>query len=121
MPTQFKRAYVRLCSDTNGHWFAHPDLRPRLVADAREQETSMTEVVLQILCDHLKLKYEPSGRRADPQPNEKLLNLRLPWRVFSALSRKYAPENYQDALRRVLCEHYSLEWGGPARHVEEVV
>lgn len=121
MPTQFKRAYVRLCSDTNGHWFAHPDLRPMLVADAKEQETSMTEVVLQILCDKLKLKYVPSGRRADPQPHEKLLNLRLPWKVFIKLDAKVPGENYQDTLRRILCEHYDLPWGGPSRQVEEVV
>jgi len=109
----YKRAYVRLRSDSGGHWFAHPDLRKLLVADANEQQTSMTEIVIQIVCKRLKLKYIPSGRKADPQPDETLLNLRLPWRIYVALDKP--GKNYQDELRRILCEHYGLQWGGPAR------
>jgi hypothetical protein len=111
----YKKAYVRLRSATNGRWFAHPELRAKLIEDAAKQETSMTEVVLMVLCKHLKIQHVPSGRRSSADDDQELLNLRIPQYVFLALRQKYPAEDYQDSIRRILCAHYKLPWGGKAR------
>jgi hypothetical protein len=111
----FKQAYVRLCSLPTGRWFAHPELRPRLVADAAAQETSMTEVAIKILCKHLGLQHVPNSRRTKAKEDETLLNLLLPGYVYRALLERYPMKQYCDAIREILCAYYGLEAGGPAR------
>lgn len=104
----YKQAYVRLRSHTTGAWFVHPDLRPRLVADAEEQGSNLTEVALRILCDRYRVPYAVNGRRTSPKPADEILNVRLPMALYRAIkSSNDVP--YQDAIRADLCAHYGLE------------
>lgn len=100
-------AHVRLQSKKDGAWFVDPDMRPKMVADARDQHTNMSEVALAILHRHFELPYAPSGRATDPRPDEGTMRLRLPLPLYTALVQKYGVK-YVDAIRAILCAHYGL-------------
>ena len=72
------QAFVRLKSNTSGEWLADPELRPRLVEDALEQGTNLTEIALQILSERYRVPIEANGRRTEPDPEDEVLNLRIP-------------------------------------------
>lgn len=112
------QAYVRLRSKTTGEWFAHPDLRPRLVADANERGVNMTEVAVGILCEEFGVEYEPNGRRTDPKVADDILNISsIPHEVMVQLKQRY--ERHLDGAREILCRHYGLKPGRPARRLDE--
>ncbi len=120
MPEDIKKAFIRLRGQ-DGRWWVDPQLRPKLVEEAREKNTSMTEVVVMIFCNFLKIQHVPSGRRADPKPDEELLNLRIPrhvWKALDAERAKQGVDSPYDFARTVLCKHYKLE-SYPARGVAE--
>lgn len=120
MPEDIKKAFIRLRGQ-DGRWWVDPQLRPKLVEEAHEKGTSMTEVVVMIFCDYLKIQHVPSGRRADPSPDEEHLNLRIPKHVWKALDQaraKLGVDSDYDFARMVLCKHYGLE-SYPARQTAE--
>ena len=121
MAEEVKKAFIRLRGQ-DGRWWVDPQLRPKLVEEAREKNTSMTEVVVEIFCKYLKIQHVPSGRRADPRPEEELLNLRIPRHVWQALDRRRAEvgvDSDYDFARMILAQHYGLE-SYPARGPAEL-
>lgn len=114
MDSEHHQAFVRLKSKTTGDWFVAPELRARLVADAQEQGTNLTEVAVGILCRRYSVAYEPNGRRANPKADDGVLNLRLPVRLYRAIKAS-TDGPYQDAIRAALCEHYGLSVPARAR------
>lgn len=100
-------AFVRLRSKTTGDWFVHPDLRRRLVADARDQGTNMTEVALRILADAYGVDYAGEARKTEPRDDDDKIVLRLPVELRDAIKRAH-PDHWQDGLRATLCAHYRL-------------
>lgn len=106
-PALLHDAHIRLRSKKDGAWFVAPELRPRLVAEAAEQGTNMTEVALAILHRRFGLTYVPTGRVTDPRPDEDIIRLRLPQPLYQALAGSYGPK-YVEAIRQILCAHYGL-------------
>jgi hypothetical protein len=100
-------AFVRLRSKTTREWFVHEDLRPRLVADAAERGTNLSDVAVDVLCKRFAIPFEPNGRKTHPQRDDDVINLRLPAALYRALVSAYAVK-YQDGIRHVLCAYYGL-------------
>lgn len=100
-------AHVRLRSKKDGAWFVHPDLRPRLVEDAKDQGSNMTDVALGILHKRYGLTFVPNGRVTDPRPEDDIIRLRLPQPLYTALVRSHGVK-YVEAIRQILCAHYAL-------------
>lgn len=103
----FIDAYVRLRSKTTDEWFVHPELRSRLVADARAQGTNMTAVAVKILCDEYGVPYSGSARKTEPRSDDDKIVLRLPVDLNAAIRRRH--RLWQDGLRGSLCRHYGLD------------
>lgn len=100
--------WVRLRSKTPPYqWFVHPDLLGRMVADAEERGTNLTDLALQILCSHFKVPYTPVLRRSKPTADKDVLNFGAPAALTRALAATY-PRKEMDGVRRILCAHYGL-------------
>lgn len=104
---EYVDAFVRLRSKTTGEWFVHPDLRPRLVADAREQGTNMTEVAVKILCSEYGTPYAGSARKTAPRTADDKIVLRLPDDLDAAIRLRHG-RHAMDGLRASLCSFYGL-------------
>ena len=107
-----RQVYIRLRSKSTGAWFVHPDLRPTLIAAADEADTSLTDLVNQILARRFKVSYAPSGRRSRPsEGDEEQLTIRLSEPTRRKIMRAAIDkgEAWQDVLRRALCDEYGLE------------
>lgn len=100
--------YVRLRSLTTREWFCDPELRPRLVADAKAQDTNLTEIVLEILAKRVGYKYAPNGRKTEPGANEEILNLAVPVELDRLLTTAYPDLSPPRRIIRVLSAHYGL-------------
>lgn len=105
-PADFYDAYVPLRSKTDGAWFVDETLRPRLVADANDQNRNLTDVAIAILCAHFELEYEPNGRASSPKRDEAMLRLRLPLALDDAIARERGTR--AEVIRRILSDHYGL-------------
>lgn len=107
---QFFQAFVRLRS-TTGEWIAPPELREKLVADAEEQDSNLTEVVIAILAGRYRVTFAPIGRRTAPNPTGEELNLRLPWDLKTAIGAAANVQGHslQRQIIGELCAHYGLE------------
>jgi hypothetical protein len=91
-----------------GHWLVHPDLRDRMIEDAREKGTSLSDLANLILAAHFGVRYEPTNRRS--QPREVIgeqFKLHLPPDLERVLAAAY-PGKSADGIRYVLCAHYGL-------------
>lgn len=114
MAKLYHDAYVRLRSKPTGRWLVHPDLRARLVEDADEIGTSLTDVVVRILAVHYGLTHAMAkGRRKSATPDAPVLKLRIPIDVWRALgfAAKASDREENDVIREVLCSHYDLKVG----------
>lgn len=114
----YHQAYVRLRSLTTGAWLVHPELRPRLVADALRQETNLTEVAAQILADRYKVPYTPKSRRTSPRIEENFINMRLPDKLWASIgvAASRAGRKDMDEVRYTLCAHYGLRVPPPPKY-----
>lgn len=104
------QAFVRLRS-TSGEWLVDPELRPRIVADAEEHDSNVTDVVLAILAKRYKVACEPNGRRTAADPGGEELNLRLPMPLYQRIAAAAAerhPWSVPDEIRAALCAHYEF-------------
>lgn len=112
----YHQTFIRLRSHTTGEWLAHKDLRPRLVKEATETETNLTEVVLRILAKRYSVPYEPTGRKTAPAKNGEELNLRLPIPLKTAIGAEanVIGCTLQEQVRADLCDHYGLTMPGAA-------
>jgi hypothetical protein len=105
----YVQRFVRLRSDTTQEWFASPDLRPRLVADAKAENTNLTEMVLQILSKRVGYTYAPNGRKTEPGGAEEVLNLSVPVELDALLTTTYPQISSASArIIRVLSAYYGL-------------
>lgn len=113
----YRQAFIRLRSHTTGEWFVHPELRPRLVADADAQGSNLTQVAVRILSERYGVPYAENGRRTSPKQDDVILNLRLPAKLAAKIGAAAAQRGakYQDAIRADLCAHYGLEVPARAR------
>lgn len=100
---------MRLRSKKDGAWFVAPDLRAHLVADAKAQNTNMTDVALAILHKRYDLAYAANGRATEPRDDDAvdLIRLRVPLPLYNALIGTYGVK-YVDGIRALLCAHYGL-------------
>ncbi len=98
---------MRLRSKTTGEWIASPELRPALVADAEQQGISMTEVIVQILCKHVKITHVPTPRRTSPGANAEYLRFSVPAELAARLQAMYG-NKWNDGIRAALSAHYGL-------------
>jgi hypothetical protein len=105
---QYVQRFVRLRSATTREWYCSPELRPRLVADAKAQDTNLTEMALQILAKRLKYTYAPNGRRTEPGSAEEILNLRVPVGLDDLIAAAYPRLSRPKAIIRILSTHYGL-------------
>ena len=106
-------AFIRLRSKTTGDWFVHPDLRDRLIADAAEQDTNMSDQIIRILSERYKVPYEPGGRTTNPGDDNDVINLgsavshRLERTIKMAAARRQSG-TWIDQIREDLCAYYGL-------------
>lgn len=103
--------WVTLQSKTPPHeWFVDPDLRPRMVADADAKGTNLTDLALQILCDHFKVEYAPIARKSSPNEDKRVLNFGVPRELSRAVNYAAAATDMKrmDVVRQVLSDHYGL-------------
>lgn len=105
---QYEQRFVRLRSATTREWYCDPGLRARLVADANEQETNLTEVAIQILAKRLGYTYAPNGRRTTPGKSEEILNLRIPLELDDLIGTAFPRLSRPKAIIRILSTHYGL-------------
>jgi hypothetical protein len=107
--------FVRLRSPVTGEWLAHPDLRRKLVEEAEEKGSNLTDVAIEILSRRCNVKFVPNGRKTSPSPDARELNL---GRVSDDLWRALAVAgtgSRQDAARTMLCQHYGLRAMPPVK------
>jgi hypothetical protein len=105
---QYEQRFVRLRSATTREWYCDPELRPRLVADAKAQDTNLTEMALMILAKRLGYTYAPNGRRTEPGAKEENLNLRVPRALDDLIIAAYPRLSVPKAIIRILSTHYGL-------------
>lgn len=116
-----KPVFIRLRNRSGplaGQWVVPEELRPRLVADAEEQGSSMNRVAVEILAAAFKFPLESAGtpKRSAPSSDAEELNLRLPAALYLVIdmARAAAGENsVQDVIKPVLCAHYGLRYVKP--------
>lgn len=110
MAQGYHQTFIRLRSHTTGEWLVSPELRPRLVEDAEEAGTNLTDVVLQILAKRYKVPIEPTGRKTTPAKDGEELNLRLPLPLKTAIGAKanVAGHSLQRQILDDLSAHYKL-------------
>ncbi len=101
------QAFVRLRSKTTGAWLAHPDLRPRLVAEAAEKNTNLNDLILTILSAHFNVPHEPSTKSSSPKEDNDVLLFGLPPALARAVALSY-PNHKMDGIRYVLCAYFGL-------------
>lgn len=116
-PADYVQTYIRLRSPGAG-WAAPPELRPRLVADAIAQQTSLTDVVCRILSTAYGVPVdESSTRRTSPRDDQDVLNVRLPRelvRVIAVVGQQRTPRRTaQKEILTALSAHYGMRL--PAR------
>lgn len=106
----YVQRFVRLRSATTGLPIAPPELRPKLVELAGENDANLTETIIQILAKRYKLAYEPNGRKTSPQSAHEVLNLRLPAELDRAVALSAASNghNVQKEIISNLCAHVGL-------------
>lgn len=105
----YTETLVRLRSKTDGQWFVHPEMRPRLVEYATAEGISMTEAVVKILSDQYNLPYETTPRKTTPTVDAENLRLRIPTRLYQKLvSRSSSKVTIPDLIRKSLCDHFGL-------------
>ncbi len=102
-----KIAWVRLRSKTTGHWLAHPDLRARMIEDAAEKGTNLTDLATQILCKHFNVAYTPNQRRSTPSGDPEVLNFGISPELKRVIAVNHDP--WLDGVRLVLSSHYGLK------------
>lgn len=121
--------YIRLRSKTPPHeWLVHPDLMPRMIQDATERETNLSDLALQIVCARLGVAYTPVPRRSNPDPGKDEFSFGAFPALTAALARAY-PKGRIDGVRQILSQHYSLpvpdrlaaKRGGRPRRVDPAV
>lgn len=118
-PDHFQ-TFVRLRSQTTGEWFVPPELRPRLVADAEEHDSNLTELVIVILAKRFKVPFEATGRKTAPSKNGEELNLRLPMALYKAIAVAAAGQHsVQREILAALCANYSLTLPTPAKRTRK--
>lgn len=106
--------YVRLRSKTTNEWFVHPELRDRMVAEANEKQTNLTDLAVQILCQRFGVPYVENKRRSSPTTDADVdvLNFGMPPELQRVISASY-PTHRMDGIRKALCAYYGL--GVPVR------
>ena len=109
--SSYRQAFIRLRSRSSGAWLVHPELKARLVADARAAETNMTEVATTILAAEYGIACTPGGYRRHPSPDGTQLNLRLPAELYRMirLAAIAHDRRYPAEIVAVLHDHYGLE------------
>lgn len=111
-------AFVRLRSKTTGAWLVHPDLRPRLVAEAAEKQTNLTDLILTILCSHFNVRYETKQRTSQPQQDADVLLFGMPPELERAISLAY-PVHRLDGVRYALCSYFGLRVPAKAKQTRQ--
>lgn len=111
--------YMRLRSVNTGEWLAPPELRERLVELAKDQGSSLTDIVVGILADRFKVDVDTATVATDPQGDKDHLVVRLPWKLDTALAvagTRLTPKgNRQRVAMIALCDHFGLEVPPPPR------
>lgn len=89
----------------------HKDLRARLVAEALERGSNLTDVVVEILGERYKVPASlPSGRKTAPRSDSDILKILLPVKLWKAIRKAAdrAGRRDMDEVRHALCDHYGL-------------
>jgi hypothetical protein len=105
---EYVQRFVRLRSATTREWYCDPELRPRLVADAKARDTNLTEMAIEILSKRLGYTYAPNGRRTEPGASEEILNLRVPVGLDDLIAGAFPRLSRPKAIIRILSTHYGL-------------
>lgn len=102
---------VRLRTEKAG-WLVHPDLRNRMIEDAREQGTNLGAVAVKILSDRFGVAYDPKdalrSRQSAPGPDSEQFNFHLPPDLERRIASVYPGAKMNDGIRYTLCAHYGL-------------
>lgn len=96
-------------ASTAGRPLAPPELRPALVADAREQGSNLKDVILRILSDRHSMRYEATGRRTAPAETGDI-NVKMPSGLYAQVSyaAALADRTVPRQIIATLCEHYGI-------------
>jgi hypothetical protein len=114
-----KYVIIRLRSRTGGYWFVDPSLRDRLVEDARDRGTSISDVILTILAKRVGVPYVPTGRAADQNTDAAQITVRIPMPILHGLRALSAsPRGMQNVIRETLSAHYGLRVPGSPRSLK---
>lgn len=108
---------IRLRSLPTGAWMVDPNLKAKLIEDARQERSSMTAVALRILSKTYGVEYEPTGRIGRGRGDTDVLNLSLPDHLDQVMGMNAAAHHrsLQDEVRVALSAHYGLSMPSRAR------
>ena len=111
--------FLRLRSRKDGVWYAHPELRSRLVVEANAVDSSLTDYVNRVLAERYGVPYTPLPRRTRPGVDQHELNVRISAGLFAALvaaaqGRYGKPRAAQEALV-TLHQHVGLAMPSPVK------
>jgi hypothetical protein len=104
------QTFIRLRSKPNRRWLVPEELRPKLVADAEQHETSLTDVIVRILAGVYGVEVASSSRKTAPKVDGDVINVRLPMPLYVAVLSNAGPRkrSVQKQILADLCEHYKL-------------
>lgn len=118
MAADFYQQFVPLRSHGPGReWLVDPSLRPRMVAEAAERGTNLTEVAIGILGPAFRWEGEaPAERKTSPKESTEELNIRLPYPLHEKIELRAARTKSKsgrkvmanDLIRATLSAHYGL-------------
>jgi hypothetical protein len=94
---------------SEGKWLVHPELRDRLIEDARDKGTNLGDLTVMILCAHFRVEYTGTARKSNPraEPVDQF-NFRCPPELERVIAATYPRRKAADGIRHVLCAHYGL-------------
>lgn len=101
-------AYITFRSKTDGAWLVHPDLRGKIVDDAREKGTNVSDIVSQIMAKDTGTPYTPVIRRSAADPDAGVFVVDFPDGLEDIIKQKYATIGWQNGIRLALSKHYGL-------------
>lgn len=114
MTAPYHQTYIRL-RWSNGTPRAPEELRPRLVADATERGTSMTEVIIRVLSEVYGVEVAIPSRKANPNVDGEEFNVRIPQRLYDRIERDRLDRRMRscvDLILEKLCGYYGLAMPG---------
>lgn len=110
MTRDYQQVIIRL--RWKERWLVPPELRGRLLETARERESNLTDVIVEILSEKYGVEYDLTDRRSNPAEDAASITARMPVSLHRAIAqaagKAYPQRSIPDEIRAALCAHYDL-------------